>query len=84
MSGRGPAVICVAFILNEKITEKNTNDLLYTEPDDPSFEKKKGRKKKKKRPTSVCFSTLRKFNFNEMERFHQIPHIHLYLYICLF
>lgn len=41
MSGLGLAVICVAFILNEKTTEKNTNDLLYIEPDDPNFEEKK-------------------------------------------
>lgn len=40
MSGLGPAVICVTFILNETTAEKDTNDLLYTEPDNPNFEKK--------------------------------------------
>lgn len=40
MSGLGPAVICVAFILNETTAEKDTNDLLYTEPDNLNFEKK--------------------------------------------
>lgn len=41
MSGLGLAVICVAFILNEKTTEKDTNDLLYTEPDNPNFGREK-------------------------------------------
>lgn len=54
MSGRGLAVICVAFILNEETTEKDTNDLLYTEPDNPDFE----RKRKKKKAQQVYVSLL--------------------------
>lgn len=81
MSGLGPAVICVAFILNEMTTEKDTNDLLYTEPDNPNFEKKK---LKKERPTSGCFSSIRRFFFHEMKRFHQIPHkLALFMYLLI-
>lgn len=83
MSGLGLAVICVAFILNEETAEKDTNDLLYTEPDNPDFEDQK-KKKKEKSPTSVRFPPLRRFYFDEMERFHQIPRmfdIYIYMYI---
>lgn len=41
-------------------------------------------KKKKKSPTSVHFPPLRRFYFDEMERFHQIPRmfdIYIYMYI---
>lgn len=76
MSGLELAVICVAFILNEETTEKDTNDLLYTKPDNPDFERKKS-------PTSVHFPPLKRFYFDKMERFHQIPHmfdIYIYMY----
>lgn len=36
----GTAVMCVAFIQNVNTTEKDTNDLLYIELDNPAFEKK--------------------------------------------
>lgn len=79
MSGLGLAVICVAFILNEKTTEKNTNDLLYIEPDDPNFEEKK-----KKNNNKCMFPPLRRFYFDEMERFYQIPHTSaLFIYLII-
>lgn len=52
MSGLGLAVICAAFILNEKTTEKATNDLLYTKPDNPNIGEIK------ERPVSMCFLLL--------------------------
>lgn len=76
MSGLGLAVICVAFILNEKTTEKNTNDLLYIEPDDPNFEEKK-----KTTTTSACFplledSTLMKWRDSTRSLTH-LPYLYI-------
>lgn len=82
MSGLGLAVICVAFILNEETAEKDTNDLLYTEPDNPDFEDQK--KKKKKRAQQVYVFLLSEdsilMKWRDSTRFLACL---IYTYICI-
>lgn len=81
MSGLGPAVICVVFILNEKTTEKDTNDLLYTEPDNLNFE----RKKEKEKAQQLCVSLLLEdsilMKWRDSTRFlTRLPYLCIYLF----
>ena len=76
MSGLGLAVICAAFILNEKTTEKDTNDLLYTKPDNTNFGEGEGKANK------YVFPTFRRFYSNKNEEIP--PHFSCVGFISIF
>lgn len=57
--------------------------MIYCTPSQTTLTLEK-KKLKKERPTSGCFSSIRRFFFHEMKRFHQIPHkLALFMYLLI-